>query len=218
MTLLLFNIQTILASQKAEIKYPFDKYKSENWDIEHVNSQTERKVEKANRKEWASDILEYYTGEAGFSNEIKGVTGETERNIQLLKIAALDEKKARFCMRLLNILENDKIDDDVFEKLYEELLIEFKEKDFEQNDGISNLALLDERTNRSYGNAMFPIKRKRIIENDKNGIFVPICTKNLFLKYYSKQMGEVMYWQKNDADDYLVSMKNVLKDYLPIQN
>ena len=57
-------------------------------------------------------------------------------------------------------------------------------KDFIENDNISNLALLDDETNRGYGNAMFFIKRKKIIENDKQGIFVPICTKNVFLKYY----------------------------------
>jgi len=74
---------------------------------------------------------------------------------------------------------------------------------------------LDAATNRSYGNSFFPIKRKRIIENDKNGIFVPIATKNLFLKYYSKKMGEIMYWSSNDADNYLAAIKATLEDFLP---
>ena len=65
---------------------------------------------------------------------------------------------------------------------------------------------------------MFPIKRKRIIENDKNGIFVPIATKNLFLKFYSKKMGDVMYWNGDDAKDYIESIKLTLKEYLPLQN
>jgi len=37
-TLLLFNIITIVSTQKAEVRFPFDKYKKEKWDIEHVNS------------------------------------------------------------------------------------------------------------------------------------------------------------------------------------
>lgn len=217
MTLLLFNIQTILSTQKAEVRYPFDKYKSENWDIEHVNSQTEKIVEKSSRKEWASDLLEYYTGATGYSDVITDENGVSQKAAQLSIIAILDEKKSAFCKRLLTILESEKPDDDYFLKLYDELLVEFKEKGLEQNDSIANLALLDEATNRSYGNAMFPIKRKRIIENDRSGIFVPIGTKNLFLKYYSKQMGEVMYWQKADADDYLKAIKRILKDYLPTQ-
>ncbi|MGL6021833.1 MAG: hypothetical protein ACRC0A_01820, partial [Chitinophagaceae bacterium] len=63
-------------------------------------------------------------------------------------------------------------------------------------------------------NAFFPIKRKRIITNDMKGLFIPICTKNLFLKYYSKQVKDVMYWQQKDAEDYLETIKEVLKDYL----
>ena len=62
---------------------------------------------------------------------------------------------------------------------------------------------------------MFPIKRNRIIDNDSNGIFVPIGTKNLFLKYYSKKMGDAMYWQQKDANDYLMAIQEVLKQYLP---
>lgn len=64
---------------------------------------------------------------------------------------------------------------------------------------------------------MFPIKRKRIIQNDKNGIFVPIATKNLFLKFYSKKMGDVMYWKSTDAENYIESIKQTLKAYLPLQ-
>ena len=78
------------------------------------------------------------------------------------------------------------------------------------------MALLDSTTNRSYGNSFFPIKRKRIIENDSKGIFVPIATKNLFLKYYSKKLGDVMYWNNDDAKDYLDAIKITLKDYLTV--
>ena len=39
---MLFNIKTIVTSQKAEVRFPFDKYKKEKWDIEHVNSQTDK--------------------------------------------------------------------------------------------------------------------------------------------------------------------------------
>ena len=83
----------------------------------------------------------------------------------------------------------------------------------EQKDDISNLTLLDATTNRSYGNSFFPIKRKRIIENDSKGIFVPIATKNLFLKYYSRKLGDVMHWNDNDAQDYLEAIKTMLRNF-----
>ena len=215
MNFLLFNIQTILATQKAEMRFPFDKYKEENWDIEHVKSQTEKSINKSNAKDWALDILEYLTGQKGYSNNLLQESNKTTKEIQLEHIENLDEKDKDFASRLIHLLEQEKIDDEYFKNLYDDLTIEFKESDFEQDDNISNLALLDENTNRSYGNAMFPIKRKRIIENDMNGIFVPICTKNLFLKYYSKKMGNVMYWRESDAKDYLESIKKLLKEYLP---
>ncbi len=67
---------------------------------------------------------------------------------------------------------------------------------------IGNLTLLDSKTNRGYGNAFFPIKRKTIIENDMKGTFIPICTKNLFLKYYSEKATDLQKWTKQDAEDY----------------
>jgi hypothetical protein len=90
----------------------------------------------------------------------------------------------------------------------------FEEDKIVDNDTISNLSLLDEFTNRSYGNSIFAIKRIRIIENDKLGLFVPICTKNVFLKYYSKQVKDGRYWKQTDADNYLSAIRSALDNYL----
>jgi hypothetical protein len=116
---------------------------------------------------------------------------------------------------LIKLLLSEKIVDASFDESYKKVSDYFNESETPENiDNISNLALLDAVTNRSYKNAFFPIKRKRIIENDKTGIFVPICTKNLFLKYYSKKFGQAMYWNKNDAIDYLEAIKTTLKEFL----
>ena len=34
------------------------------------------------------------------------------------------------------------------------------------------------------------------------GTFIPICTKNLFLKYYSKNATDLQKWTEEDAKDY----------------
>ncbi|MEM8520633.1 DUF262 domain-containing protein [Flavobacterium sp. PL12] len=215
-TLLLFNIKTIISTQEAEVRFPFDKYKKENWDIEHVNSQTYKVIEKAKRKDWALDLLEYFTGEKGYSETIVDKYNKTEMEIQDEMVSQLtDEKDKEFCKRLIIILKSEKSDDHFFQDLNSEIRNRFKENEINQDDGIANLALLDQGTNRSYKNAMFPIKRKHIIANDANGIFVPICTKNLFLKYYSNKMSDVMYWKKSDASDYLQAIKQTLSTYLP---
>lgn len=214
--LLLFNIQTILSSTKADMRFPFNKFKKDKWDIEHVNSQTEKHIDSKNRKSWALDVLEFFTGTKGFSDKvIVEKDNKTEAEIQKENIELLSEKDNAICKKLIQVLESEKVEDDFFDEVFTEIRKEFKEDDVKDNNGISNLALLDESTNRSYGNAMFPIKRNRIIDNDSNGIFVPIGTKNLFLKYYSKKMGDAMYWQQKDANDYLMAIQEVLKQYLP---
>ena len=194
------------------MRFPFDKYKSQNWDIEHINSQADRTINPVDRKSWALDLVEFYTGINGYSDML--VNTLTLKEIQLEKIETLLTDKKDICKKLIKILDADKVSDELFQSVYDDIISLHSVKDFVDNDNISNLALLDEETNRGYGNAMFFIKRKKIIENDKQGIFVPICTKNVFLKYYTKNSDNNLNWTQNDANDYLETMKEVLKNYL----
>lgn len=212
--LLLFNIQTILSTSKAEMRFPFNKYKGDKWDIEHINSQTEKHIDSGKRKLWALDILEYHTGISGYNNDLVN-EDVTLKDTQREKVNGLPEDAKEICLKLLIILDVDRVENEFFEEVFTEVRQMFEEDKIEDNNGISNLSLLDETTNRSYGNSMFPIKRKRIIENDMNGIFVPICTKNLFLKYYSNQINDAMHWKQSDADDYLNALDSALEEYLP---
>ncbi len=201
--LLLFNIQTLLATQEADVRFPFDRYKKEKWDIEHIRSQTEKEITGSNRGEWLEDVLEYFT-ECRFPlNEL----GQIE----------LSEKELAFVKKISGLLSQKKIDDSLFKEIYQKIFEHFNEGETSSIDGLGNLALLDATTNRSYKNALFPIKRLRIIRNDMSGVFVPICTKNVFLKYYSKKLGDVMFWKESDADAYLSAIGKVLETYLPEQ-
>ena len=188
--LLLFNIQTILCTHKSEMRFPFALFKKESWDVEHVCSQTDKSISSAkDRKEWAEDVSEYLK-----YNEVDGVADELSLIEALKSENKIDENRFNECfIKFQKILGDDKIID---------------------KDAISNLTLLDAKTNRSYKNAYFPIKRLRIIENDKNGIFVPIATKNLFLKYYSKQAGNVTQFGETDANSYIVAIKETLSEFM----
>jgi len=91
----------------------------------------------------------------------------------------------------------------VFDPLYDRLLAFFQEKTDEEADhGIANLALLDEHTNKSYRNAVFAVKRLRLLSIDQAGIFVPLCTRNVFLKCYSPQADNVIFWSPEDREAY----------------
>ncbi|MDD3596497.1 DUF262 domain-containing protein [Sulfuricurvum sp.] len=103
--------------------------------------------------------------------------------------------------------------DDEFKKFYNYTRTEIEGSDFEKAS-ISNLALLDSKTNRSYKNAFFPVKRNTILKNDMNGTFIPICTKNVFMKYYTVKPENLYQWTDQDAQDYLTAIKETLKDFL----
>ncbi len=225
--LLLFNILTVLESDRADIKFSFDKYKTESWDKEHIASQhnTEFPTELAKRNTWLNDMIFYFVGAKGEDNEIiKALNHE----ITLLKnktvFSSEEKNNLAIVEKLLKSKELSLKDTDAdkrkynteFNSLYSIVLSHFKDNKIPDEDKhfISNLALLNYTINRSYGDAFFPVKRSFIKENDMTGVFVPIATKNVFMKYYSKKIDNMMYWTQDDATDYLSAIKNTLSEYL----
>jgi len=103
-----------------------------------------------------------------------------------------------------------------FDELYEDIVAHFNKhlEDDDIND-ISNLVLLDSETNRGYKNAVFPIKRMTIIQREKKGTFIPLCTKNVFLKYFSEYPPKMSFWTQEDRENYFKDIERVLKIYLP---
>lgn len=213
--LLLFNIQTILSNKKSNMRFPFNLYKNDDWDIEHVRSQTDKNITGTDRKEWAKDMLEYFTGFAEESEQKQYIDTIENNGIEVFRTISEKEQSKNTLSDLYHVAYADKIDDARFSSVYNTIRIEFKEDNEPSKCAISNLALLDSATNRSYKNAFFPIKRGIILQNDKRGTFIPICTKNVFMKAYSKKFDEVMYWNKHDADFYLKAIEETLVDYLP---
>jgi hypothetical protein len=89
---------------------------------------------------------------------------------------------------------------------------------------LANLALLDQPTNSKLSNKPFREKREILVEmdmysgqkdpdDDSQTIFIPICTKNVFLKYYSKNIGQLHYWGHDDRKAYLLAMKSYLEHF-----
>ena len=61
-----------------------------------------------------------------------------------------------------------------------------------------------------FHSAVFAVKRKALLALDQSGIFVPLCTRNVFLKCYSPQADNMMFWSKSDREAYLAEMTQVL--------
>jgi hypothetical protein len=185
--LLLFNVATLLMDTRSNVRFQFDAFKSEAWDIEHVRSVAEDKPERHDeRRDWLRHCLAFLSVEVANAGLCKGI----ETFLGLNRTDATNE---------------------LFDPLYEEILACFGEAvDGSDKHRISNLTLLDEGTNRSYKNAVFAIKRQSILSLDQAGIFVPLCTRNVFLKCYSPNVGHAMLWTDEDREGYRLSLSDTL--------
>ncbi len=223
--LLLFNIQTLHSTQNADVRFPFDRFKKEQWDIEHIRSRSDRVPKGKDRTKWLDELANFLSDDPSaltFFLSDGEVETSTARNEQLSKSANEVNRKAaeQLMGQLLSEIESFKSGDLIgnsFDEFYYRVNKMLHQQPVDWIDDLGNLALLDMSTNRSYKNALFPIKRSRIIESDSHGVFVPICTKNAFLKYYSKSYTDFSHWNKDDATDYVSAIKRVLVDFLAEQ-
>ena len=212
-SLLLFhNIQTVINQNHAQqsndkykigtfYKFPFHLYKLEGWDVEHINSSTNNPEEDDDtRKEWLVNVY---------------LSADEVTQKDIIKYFDTEDDGAKGLL-----FEN--IKNGIKESIYEDPEVWTPE----EKNRIWNYALLDSSTNRSYGNAIFSAKRRVIIGKDqgrlipvprvlKNGkisvdkeskyatsSFVPPCTKQVFMKYYSSAISKSNYWTKADAEAY----------------
>jgi hypothetical protein len=212
--LLFQNVQTVVTQNKINLnnedyklevfyKFPFHLYKLENWDVEHINSNTTNDEEDSDtQKEWLLNV--YLSADDGTQQKIKSY------------FESVEDEKGRLFDEIKQIIQQN------------------EEWTLEEKNRIWNYTLLDSSTNRSYGNAIFSGKRRVIIGKDKGlsiaipkirkdgkfqlgeetkakSSFVPPCTKQVFMKYYSATMSDANYWTKVDAEGYLKDIENCIK-------
>lgn len=82
----------------------------------------------------------------------------------------------------------------------------------EADDSLWNLTLLERSTNRSpiYAAKPFNEKRAVILDRESKGLFVPLCTKNIFLKVYTENPTDMNSWYDEDKLSYIVAMERTL--------
>ncbi|EKV57372.1 hypothetical protein A966_05843 [Brachyspira hampsonii 30446] len=201
--LLLFNI---IESLKENIRFPFDEYKKIKPSLEHIHARKSQKLSDKEKEKFIEENKQYIL-----------------QNKELIK----DEYK-----NLDEAFNNFKIEDkfnyilDALFFIYEKSLensgdfITSEENNYLYDENnISNLALIDVNNNTTLSNSIFPMKLKKIkdlIKNNKK--YIPISTKNLFLKYYTKDPRDILLWTKNDKKDYLDNIINSISDYLYEKN
>ncbi|CAN5161636.1 DUF262 domain-containing protein [soil metagenome] len=193
--LLLFNVAGLLANRAPTQRFRFDGFKQHPWDIEHIRSVTEYiPVAPTRRRTWLEHAKDFVDSPAARARDLEAASELRVRIIELLAGPAPD--KAGF--------------EDVFERVRR---LSGEAEAREANNGLSNLALLDMGTNRSYKNAIFPVKRRRIIELDRDGVYVPPGTRNVFLKYYNPAAAQLLFWDADDQAEYGRAQRETLLDF-----
>ena len=230
--LLLHNLQTVINQNRilsANAKYkngvfykfPFHLYKLEGWDVEHIDSNTENGLDNIqSQREW---LLNAYFGlqDKTLRDQIQKFFKQYaayEQSEDSAKQTARDEAFTELKHQIEDVGGNDRLSQNEKNKIW-------------------NFTLLDSSTNRSYGNAIFPAKRKVIIGKDQgkkfnpstideNGqivlgsaenspsAFIPPCTRYVFLKYYNTASFDPNVWTRNDAEAYKDNIIEVLKNFL----
>lgn len=212
--LLLHNIETIIQQNGKLVsetkynlpnftKFPFHLYKKESWQVEHIRPNAGDDLKKDDSKKLYLLLAKQY-----FSDE-QELTNKIDEFLQG------DSSNIEFTDILAEISQKGGplADDD--------------------KNRIWNFVLLDEATNKEYGNQIFPVKRAFII-NKENGkkvkysfennmlvektvvpevAFVPPCTKNVFSKLYTIMPTTMINWNTDDADSYWKDIAEKLKFY-----
>lgn len=111
--------------------------------------------------------------------------------------------------------EIDELKNALIEK-NETLVSEIRAKFFAYGDelmSIQNLTLLTEHDNRGIGNRFFFEKRQKLQEYYKNGSFIPSCSMNVFMKFYSHNPNQMLFWDEEDRSNYKTKIKEVIDNF-----
>lgn len=220
--LLFHNIMTIIKQNEesersyamsAFERFPFHLYRKEKgWDVEHIASNTDNQLtEYDDQRAWLVGNMLLVASD---KNLIDKINAFIEGGAKKVKDGDFDNLKTSICEKVnVGKISNDLLNEDEKNRLW-------------------NFALLDSGTNRSYGNALFPSKRNFIIARTKGlrkvwstenkkwvdrhlpGAFVPICTRNVFLKTYTPDSDiRFLEWDKRDAECYRSDIEMVFKYY-----
>ena len=193
--LLLFNVESVRLNGENTQWFPFDKFKYDEkgkvaWSLEHIHAQHSEGLNTQELwKEWLGKHIA----------SVRAVSHDDE---------LIESMKTAIDMPDLGGKEFD----DLQKKVTSLLSVQ---GNTEYLHSIGNMALLRSDDNAALSNSAFDVKRNLIIEMDKDGQYIPFCTKKVFLKYYTpSEDNQLHFWGQPDRVAYIKAINKVLKPYL----
>lgn len=196
--LLLMNVETISRSGQ---RFPFRRHVGKQWSLEHIHAQNAEPLKKAD--EWSSWLKAH--------RQALQALGEHEALVEKVNVA-------------LDRLSTTNSFGDTFRAIAAEVVDAFDVPQANAGDhkvhSITNLALLSSGNNSALSNSVFEVKRQRILEIDrKQNAYIPICTRNVFLKYYTgADAQQIHFWSPQDREGYYSAIIDILDEYLLPEN
>jgi len=208
--LILYNIETTRRLQNVEF-YPFNLHKEKRWTLEHIHAQNSDNLNKDDQKSWFSWIEEHII--------------VLESLIRTDSISKNDKQDLGGIITDLKIcLNNSKLDFQSFETQFSRVISFFNRYNNWQGKSdtvhlLSNMALLGGIENTVLSNSVFEAKRRKIISMDAVGLYIPICTRYVFLKYHNSNEADFSiqqhyFWGEKDGVNYLKHIRDILSEYI----
>lgn len=204
--LLLMNVETVLASADPAHRFSFHAYAAGRWSLEHIHAQrSEAPDDEKGRREWLA-MHQEKIAEQPWSSESQQV---------------VDSLLADLATHLARPVTQ--VDGPGFERLRDRVITLFDAPDAASDDdthSLGNLALLQREINSMFNNAVFALKRDRMLKLDKQGVYLLPCTRNVFLKYYTNGKEQASLWGPSDRrlyyDEMILRVGRFLTDAPPV--
>lgn len=211
--LLLFNVLSVQQLKaNPQNRFPFNLYnnikKEEKWSLEHIHAQRSQDPLKRMDviKRWIDDTLASIEHVDDIVKPSDTHAADIDGRAEPAHVC-LTELKAR----LRDMSQMAEIDIDEFNSLKDKIIDAFESESTKHE--LENMALLSRPANASLNNAIFPVKRNRIIQMEREGKFIPPCTRNVFLKIYSKADSQPYFWSYEDKMNYVDEIKKVFNKF-----
>lgn len=233
--LFLYNILLEDRRFNKTARFSFADYKNvrkeSGWDQEHIASRIDYTVKERDRIMLGKDLIQLISGKTveEKKDDKKAVHYFLPNQNEVLDDLMPQERE--LCESWLGILNSaaGEQDDERLNSVYDKTLAHYQGNEpvfgkirtggslKDAKDFIWNFVLLNSRTNRSYGNHIYPVKRKRILA-DEFAVYTPVGTRNVFEKAYSKRITQMTSWTPDDAKAYWADIKAVVSKYVTLED